>query len=193
MRFKETGPRTGVYAEKPLVSAAAEEFADTEALLQTAEKMFGPYRWERYDIVVLPPRFSAGGMENPRIAFVSPTILTGDKSQLSVIAHELAHSWSGNLVGNATWRDLWINEGLAEYLQSRIISAAYGEPRDAMERVLGLNSLRTDLAKLKSQDQALATDLRDRDPAVAFSERAVREGPPVPHLPRGQIRPRTLR
>ncbi len=169
LRFKETGPRTGVYAEYPLMAAAAEEFAGTEALMQAAEKMFGPYRWERYDIVVLPSRFSLGGMENPRLAFVSPTILTADKSQLSVVAHELAHAWSGNLVGNATWRDLWINEGLAEYLQSRIISAVYGEPRDAMERVLGLKSLRADLAKLKSQDQALAIDLRDRDPVAAFS------------------------
>ncbi len=169
LRFKETGPRTGVYAERPLVSAAAEEFAGTEAMMQAAEKMFGPYRWERYDIVVLPSRFSLGGMENPRISFVSPTIITGDKSQLSVVAHELAHAWSGNLVGNATWRDLWINEGLAEYLQSRIVSAVYGEPRDAMERVLGLNSLRDELAKLKPQEQALAIDLRDRDPGAAFS------------------------
>jgi len=169
LRFKETGPRTGVYAERPLVSAAAEEFAGTEVMMQAAEKMFGPYRWERYDVVVLPSRFSLGGMEYPRISFVSPTILTGDKSQLSVVAHELAHAWSGNLVGNATWRDLWINEGLAEYLQSRIVSAVYGEPRDAMERVLGLNSLRDELAKLKPQEQALAIDLRDRDPGAAFS------------------------
>ncbi len=169
LRFKETGPRSGVYAEKPLVSAAAEEFAGTEAMIQAAEKMFGPYRWERYDIVVLPSRFSLGGMEYPRISFVSPTVVTGDKSQRSVIAHELAHAWSGNLVGNATWRDLWINEGLAEYLQSRIIGATYGEPRDAMERVLGLKSLRDDLAKLKPQEQVLAIDLRDRDPGDAFS------------------------
>ncbi len=169
LRFKETGPRTGVYAERPLLSAAAEEFAGTEALIQAAEKMFGPYRWSRYDIVVLPSRFSLGGMENPRIAFVSPTIITGDKSQVSVVAHELAHSWSGNLAGNATWRELWINEGLAEYLQSRIISAAYGEPRDAMERVLGLNSLRDELARLKPQEQVLAIDLRGRDPGAAFT------------------------
>ena len=111
-----------------------------------------------------------GGMENPRLSFITPTVIAGDKSLVSVIAHELAHSWSGNLVTNATWRDLWLNEGLTGYLESRIVNAVYGERREMMERVLGLTALRADLVRLKPQDQALAIDLRDRDPGEAFSE-----------------------
>jgi hypothetical protein len=118
----------------------------------------------------MPPSFPIGGMENPRLSFITPTVIAGDKSLVSVIAHEMAHSWSGNLVTNATWRDLWLNEGFTDYLQSRIVTAVYGEPRASMEEVLGLQSLRADLAKLKPQDQALAIDLRDRDPGLVFSD-----------------------
>jgi leukotriene-A4 hydrolase len=168
--FKETGPRTGVYAEKPLIKEAAKEFADTESMLAASEKLFGPYRWTRYDVLVMPPSFPIGGMENPRLSFITPTVIAGDKSLVSVIAHELAHSWSGNLVTNATWRDLWLNEGFTDYLQSRIVTAVYGEPHASMEEVLGLQSLRADMAKLKPQDQALAIDLRDRDPGLVFSD-----------------------
>ena len=167
--FKETGPRTGVYAEKPMLKAAAKEFADTESMIAACEKLFGPYRWTRYDILVLPPSFPLGGMENPRLSFITPTVIAGDKSLVSVIAHELAHSWSGNLVTNATWRDVWLNEGFTDYMQSRIVNAVYGEQRMSMEEVLGLASLRTDLAKLQPHDQALAIDLRDRDPELGFS------------------------
>ncbi len=170
LRFKATGPRTGVYAEKPVVNAAAKEFADTESMIETSEKLFGPYRWSRYDILVLPPSFPMGGMENPRLSFITPTVIAGDKSLVSVIAHELAHSWSGNLVTNATWRDLWLNEGFTDYLESRIMKAVYGEQRASMEAVLGLQSLRADLAKLSPQDQVLAIDLRDRDPELVFSD-----------------------
>jgi len=169
LRFQPTGPRTGVYAEKPRLSAAVKEFADTEAMLGAAEKLLGPYRWDRYDILVLPPSFPIGGMENPRLSFLSPTLLAGDKSQVSVVAHELAHCWSGNLVTNATWRDLWLNEGLSRYLESRIVSEVYGERRDAMDRVLGLRALRDELATLGPKDQVLAIDLRGRDPELAFS------------------------
>jgi len=169
LAFKETGPRTGVYAEKPVVKAAAQEFADTEAMIETAEKLFGPYRWDRYDILVMPPSFPVGGMENPRLSFITPTVIAGDKSLVSVIAHELAHSWSGNLVSNATWRDLWLNEGFTDYLESRIVNAVYGEKREMMERVLGLRALQDDLAKLKPADQELAIDLRGRDPDDVFS------------------------
>jgi leukotriene-A4 hydrolase len=170
LKFKATGPRTGVYAEKALINAAAKEFADTESMLAASEKLFGPYRWTRYDVLVMPPSFPIGGMENPRLSFITPTVIVGDKSLVSVIAHEMAHSWSGNLVTNATWRDLWLNEGFTDYLQSRIVTAVYGEPRASMEEVLGLQSLRRDLAKLKPQDQALAIDLRDRDPGLVFSD-----------------------
>ena len=170
LEFQETGPRTGVYAEKSMLKAAAKEFADTESMIQANEKTFGPYRWSRYDVLVMPPSFPAGGMENPRLSFITPTVIVGDKSLVSVIAHELAHSWAGNLVGNATWRDLWLNEGFTDYMESRIMTEVYGEQRASMEAVLGLNSLRADLAKLKPADQILAIDLRDRDPDEVFSE-----------------------
>ena len=169
LEFQETGPRTGVYAEKSMIKAAAKEFADTESMIQANEKMFGPYRWSRYDILVMPPSFPEGGMENPRLSFITPTVIAGDKSLVSVIAHELAHSWAGNLVGNATWRDFWLNEGFTDYMESRIMTAVYGEPRASMEAVLGLKSLQADLAKLKPADQVLAIDLRDRDPADGFT------------------------
>jgi len=108
--FRAMGKRTGVYAEQEILDAAAAEFADTEAMLETTEQTFGPYRWDRYDLLILPPGFPIGGMENPRLSFITPTVIAGDKSLVSLIAHELAHSWSGNLVTNASWRDLWLNE-----------------------------------------------------------------------------------
>ena len=165
LAFKETGPRTGVYAEKSVVKAAAKEFADTESMIAAGEKLFGPYRWTRYDILVLPPSFPVGGMENPRLSFITPTVIAGDKSLVSVIAHELAHSWSGNLVTNATWRDLWLNEGFADYLQSRIMNARIrratrvhgGGARPAIP-ARGVGEAQT------RKDQVLAIDLRDRDP-----------------------------
>jgi leukotriene-A4 hydrolase len=169
LEFQETGPRTGVYAEKSMIKAAAKEFADTESMIQANEKMFGPYRWSRYDILVMPPSFPEGGMENPRLSFITPTVIAGDKSLVSVIAHELAHSWAGNLVGNATWRDFWLNEGFTDYMESRIMTAVYGEPRSSMEAVLGVKSLHADLQKLKPADQILAIDLRDRDPGEGFT------------------------
>src|SRR5216684_3148794 len=163
-------------AEKPVVKAAAKEFADTESMIAASEKLFGPYRWTRYDILVLPPSFPVGGMENPRLTFITPTVIAGDKSLVSVIAHELAHSWSGNLVTNATWRDLWLNEAFTVYLESRITAVVYGEQRAAMERVLGLQSLRKDLARLPPKDQVLAIDLRDRDPDLVFSDVPYQKG-----------------
>ncbi len=170
IEFLATGPRTGVYAEKSILKAAAKEFADTESMIEANEKMFGPYRWSRYDILVMPPSFPQGGMENPRLTFITPTVVVGDKSLVSVTAHELAHSWAGNLVGNATWRDVWLNEGFSDYMESRITGAVYGEERASMEALLGLKSLRADLAKLKPSDQILAIDLRDRDPGEVFSD-----------------------
>jgi leukotriene-A4 hydrolase len=169
LAFKATGPRTGVYADKSVIKAAADEFADAESMIGAAEKLLGPYRWDRFDIMVMPPSFPARGMENPRLAFVTPTVIAGDKSLVSVIAHQLGSSWSGNLVTNATWRDLWLNEGFSAYLESRIMNIVYGEGREMMERVLGLKALREDLATRSPQDQWLAIDLRDRDPEEAFS------------------------
>jgi leukotriene-A4 hydrolase len=170
LAFKETGMRTGVYADKSLLKAATKEFADTEAMIAAGEKLFGPYRWKRFDILVIGPNFPIGGMGNPSLAFISATAIAGDKSLVSIIARELAHSWSGNLVGNATWRDLWLNEAVSAYVESRIMNEVYGEQRASMEAVLGLKSLREDLAGLAPKDQVLAIDLRDRDPGLVLRD-----------------------
>ncbi len=170
LEFRATGPRTGVFAEAPVVEAAAREFSETEQMIQASEELFGAYRWGRYDLLILPPSFPFGGMENPRLSFITPTAIAGDRSLTALIAHELAHSWSGNLVTNATWRDLWLNEGFTVYLQGRIVRAVYGERREAMEEVLDLATLRADLAKHPPADQVLAIDLRGRDPDDVFTQ-----------------------
>jgi hypothetical protein len=139
-------------------------------MLVACESLFGPYRWDRYDLLVLPPSFPLGGMENPRLSFITPTLLAGDRSLTSVIAHELAHSWSGNLVTNATWRDLWLNEGFTVFLERRILEKLYGEQRRAMEDVLGVQSLERDFAELEPRDQVLAIELSGRDPDDVFSQ-----------------------
>lgn len=170
LEFKETGPRTGVYADKSLIKQAAKEFADTESMIQAGEKLTGPYRWSRFDILLMPPSYPVGGAPNPRLAFISPSVIAGDKSLVAVVAHEVAHSWSGNLVGNASWRDLWLNEGFGDYLQGRIMTALFGDSRSSMDAVLGLQSLRADVAKLNPADQVLAIDLRDRNPDAGYTE-----------------------
>ncbi len=169
LEFRATGARTGVFAESSIVDKAASEFSETEQMMQVGEKLFGPYRWGRYDLLILPPSFPFGGMENPRLSFITPTVIAGDRSLTALIAHELAHSWSGNLVTNATWRDLWLNEGFTDYLESRIMEAVYGEKRQAMEAVLNTVSLKDELATLPPADQVLAIDLRGRDPDDAFT------------------------
>ncbi|HVR28737.1 MAG TPA: M1 family aminopeptidase/hydrolase, partial [Thermoanaerobaculia bacterium] len=121
LAFRELGPSSGVYAEPVVVERAAWELEPTEAMIDAAERLYGPYRWGRYDILVLPPSFPFGGMENPRLTFATPTILAGDRSLVSLVAHELAHSWSGNLVTNATWNDFWLNEGFTTYFELRIM------------------------------------------------------------------------
>ncbi len=136
LAFRPIGPRTGVWAEPSIVDAAANEFVDMERMLRTAEALYGPYRWGRYDVLVLPPSFPYGGMENPRLTFATPTAIAGDRSLVSLIAHEMAHSWSGNLVTNAVWADFWLNESFTSYIQSRIVEALYGEGQANMERVL---------------------------------------------------------
>ena len=117
-----------------MLDKAAAEFADTEKMVEAAEKLFGPYKWGRYDMLVLPPSFPFGGMENPRLTFLTPTFIAGDKSLACLIAHELAHSWSGNLVTNATWRDFWLNEGITTYAERRIVEKVYG-PKVAAQQV----------------------------------------------------------
>jgi leukotriene A-4 hydrolase/aminopeptidase len=169
LHFKPMGNRTGVYSEPSILNAAATEFEDTESMLEVTEKTYGPYSWDRYDLLILPPSFPFGGMENPRLSFITPTVIAGDKSLVSLIAHELAHSWSGNTVTNATWRDLWLNEGFTTYLTYRIMEMIYGTDRYNMEAVLGYQDLLADIASLPENDQILAIDLRGRNPDDVFS------------------------
>ncbi|QCZ93801.1 M1 family metallopeptidase [Salinimonas iocasae] len=170
LEFKAMGDRTGVYAEPSMLDAAAAEFEDTESMLELTENKYGPYRWDRYDLLILPPSFPFGGMENPRLSFITPTVIAGDKSLVSLIAHELAHSWSGNTVTNATWRDLWLNEGFTTYLTYRIMEMLYGTDRYNMEAVLGYQSLQADIEALPDADQKLAIDLRGRNADDVFSD-----------------------
>ena len=134
--FQPLGPRTGVYAEPATLPAAAAELVDTEKMVDAAEKLYGPYRWGRYDVIVLPPAFPYGGMENPTLTFLTPTFLAGDRSLVGLVAHELSHSWSGNLVTNAVWSDSWLNEGVTSYFENRIMEALYGPRRAAQEAAL---------------------------------------------------------
>ena len=167
--FEPMSERTGVYAEPSVVEKAAREFEDTEDMMQAVEKLYGPYQWQRYDILVLPPSFPFGGMENPRLTFVTPTILAGDKSLVSLVAHELAHSWSGNLVTNATWRDFWLNEGFTVYLEQRIQERVFGRERSEMEGALEVHELEDELKGLEPRDQLLYVDLDGRDPDDGFT------------------------
>ncbi|MGK2875879.1 MAG: M1 family metallopeptidase [Nocardioides sp.] len=162
--FREVGARSGVYAEPTVIDSAAWEFADTETMIEAAERLYGPYRWGRYDILVLPPSFPYGGMENPRLTFATPTVLAGDRSLVSLIAHELAHSWSGNLVTNSTWNDIWLNEGFTTYFERRIDEEVYGADFTAMEWRLGRHDLERAIGDEDPRDTWLELDLSDRDP-----------------------------
>ena len=154
--FAPFGDDTGVYTEPELLDASVYEFANTQDMLDVAEEQFGPYQWGRYDLLVLPPSFPFGGMENPRLSFLTPSLLAGDRSLVSVVAHELAHSWSGNLVTNATWRDGWLNEGMTSYLESRLMEIIYDKDRVDEERVLSYQELLGDFETVPVERQALA-------------------------------------
>ena len=168
--FKATGPRTGVYAEPSRLEAAAYEFAETEKTVAACEALYGPYRWGRYDLLLLPPSFPYGGMENPRLTFVTPTVVTGDRALVSLVAHELAHSWSGNLVTNATWNDFWLNEGFTEYLTYRLTDAVYGKAQGDLERVLGKQALDQAFAEAATpEDKVLERRTPAKDPDEVFS------------------------
>lgn len=168
VEFQALGPRSGVYAEPDLIEKAAYEFGELEQMISIAENLYGPYRWDRYDLIVLPPSFPFGGMENPRLTFATPTILAGDRSLTSLVAHELAHSWSGNLVTNATWEDFWLNEGFTVYFENRIMENLYGRDYSEMLALLSLQDLRAEVKEMTENQQAedthLKLDLRNRNP-----------------------------
>ncbi|MFT4253323.1 MAG: M1 family metallopeptidase [Caulobacter sp.] len=167
LAFQPLGPRTGIYTEPSTLKAAAWEFADVEKMVEAAEKLYGPYRWGRYDLLVLPPSFPFGGMENPRLTFATPTVIAGDRSLVSLVAHELAHSWSGNLVTNATWADFWLNEGFTVYFENRIMEALYGKDTASMLADLGWTDLQeaiTEAGGPTAPDTRLHIDLTGRDP-----------------------------
>lgn len=169
LHFKAMSERTGVYSELAYLDAAVNEFNDTEKMIDIAENLYGPYLWGRYDLLILPPSFPFGGMENPRLSFITPTVIAGDKSLVNLIAHELAHSWSGNLVTNATWRDLWLNEGFTSYVENRIMEELFGKQRANMENALSVQGLRDEVVALKQGDTILHLTLDGRDPDDAFS------------------------
>lgn len=176
LEFASIGSRTGVYSEPSVVHKAAEEFSDMEKMVEAAEALYGPYQWDRYDVIVLPPSFPFGGMENPRLTFATPTILAGDKSLVALIAHELAHSWSGNLVTNETWNDFWLNEGFTVYFELRIMEALYGKPYSDMLTSLGYQSLKQTVADLDPKDTHLFLDLKDRSPDDGMNDIAYEKG-----------------
>ncbi|HEX6083029.1 MAG TPA: M1 family metallopeptidase [Thermoanaerobaculia bacterium] len=167
LEFRPFDTRSGVYAEPSVIEAAADEFTDTPDMIAAAEELYGPYRWGRYDLLVLPPSFPYGGMENPRLTFLTPTVLAGDRSLVSLIAHELAHSWSGNLVTNATWNDFWLNEGFTTYFEHRITEKLYGREYSEMLWLLGVTEVQDELKTLPAADQHLYVDLAGRDPDEA--------------------------
>jgi leukotriene-A4 hydrolase len=176
--FKSFDKRTGVYAEPVTIDKAAYEFVDLPKMVDAAEKLYGPYEWGQYDLIILPPSFPFGGMENPRLTFATPTILAGDRSLTSLVAHELAHSWSGNLVTNATWNDFWMNEGFTVYFENRIMEALYGKDFADMQRILGQESLKATIKELgdTSADTKLKLNLEGRDPDEGVSDVAYEKG-----------------
>ncbi len=163
LAFRPIGERAGVYAEPGVVDEAAWELAEMEEMMAIVEGLYGPYRWGRYDVLVLPPSFPFGGMENPRLTFLSPTLIAGDRSLVSTIAHELAHSWSGNLVTNATWDDFWLNEGFTVYLEHRVMEKLYGVETSEMLALLEIRDLKEEMAGLDERDTHLRLDLAGRD------------------------------
>jgi len=149
IKFKAINDHIGVYAEEYILEASAEEFAETPLMEEANERLYGPYRWGRYDLIVLPPSFPFGGMENPRLSFMTPTLIAGDKSLTNVVAHELAHSWSGNLVTNSSWRDAWLNEGFTSYVENRVMEDLYGKRRAVMEQALDMEGLKRAIGEAK--------------------------------------------
>ncbi len=176
IEFRSLGARTGVYTEGVMLDKAAYEFVDMEKMVELAESLYGPYQWERYDVIVLPPSFPFGGMENPRLTFATPTIIAGDRSLVSLIAHELAHSWSGNLVTNATWNDFWLNEGFTVYFERRIMEALHDSTYSDMEATLAMQGLNSTIEELEPVQTHLFLDLHGKNPDDGMNDIAYEKG-----------------
>jgi leukotriene-A4 hydrolase len=172
IKFKAIDDRTGVYAEPSLLEKSAWEFAELGKMVNAAEKLYGPYRWGRYDVLVLPPSFPYGGMENPNLTFLTPGVIAGDRSLTSLLAHELGHSWSGNLVTNATWDDIWLNEGFTTYVEHRIGEAIFGEKEAKMQGVLSRKVLNDNIAEFgnTNPDTRLKVNTTGKNPDDAINE-----------------------
>ncbi|MFH6965462.1 leukotriene A4 hydrolase C-terminal domain-containing protein [Flavobacterium sp. FlaQc-28] len=171
IEFQSIDNRTGVYAEPSMLKKSAWEFAELGKMVVAAEKLYGPYRWGRYDVLVLPPSFPYGGMENPNLTFLTPGVIAGDRSLTSLLAHELGHSWSGNLVTNATWDDIWLNEGFTTYVEHRIGEAIFGQKEFEMQNVIIRKELVDNVAEYgnTNPDTRLKVSLTGRNPDEGIS------------------------
>jgi len=176
VKFAPFDQRSGVWTEPSRLEAAHDELTATAEMITAAEALYGPYQWGRYDLLVLPPSFPFGGMENPMMTFATPTIIAGDKSLVSLVAHELAHSWSGNLVTNATWDDFWLNEGFTSYFENRIMESIYGRDAAVQEQALAWAGLQEELASLDAADTRLKLELEGRDPDEGMNTIAYDKG-----------------
>ena len=169
---RDLSPRCRVWAEPAVLDAAAWELAGAEAMMGAAEALFGPYDWQRFDTLVMPPSFPYGGMENPRLTFLTPTVIAGDRSLVNVLAHELAHSWTGNLVTNANAEHFWLNEGFTVYAERRILEALEGSEVAALHAAIGRRDLDDAIARFAKQPELtrLRTHLAGIDPDEAYSQ-----------------------
>ncbi|MFT7157342.1 MAG: leukotriene-A4 hydrolase [Parvicella sp.] len=174
--FKAIDHRTGVYTEPSMLEDCMYELADMGNMVDAAEKLYGAYQWERFDVIVLPPSFPFGGMENPRLTFATPTIIAGDRSLVSLIAHELAHSWSGNLVTNSNWNDFWLNEGFTVYFERRIMEDLFGKDYTDMLALLGFQDLEGTIATTEDAMQTLKLKLMSKHPDDGMSDIAYEKG-----------------
>lgn len=176
--YKSISDKCGVYALPHVIEAAASEFENTSSMIEVAESIAGPYKWGKFDMLVLPEAFPFGGMENPMLTFLTPTIIAGDRSLVSLVAHELAHSWSGNLVTNQTWNDFWLNEGITVYLERRIVESLDGVEQASMHRYNGYLDLMATMGDMgeMSPDAHLKLDLSGRNPDDGMTDVAYEKG-----------------
>jgi hypothetical protein len=180
LKYHAFSKNTGVYCEPELMGASKNEFVDLPRMFNAAERLYGKYQWDQYDLLILPYSFPFGGMENPMLTFVNPTIIAGDRSLVSVIAHELAHSWSGNLVTNHTWNDFWLNEGFTVYFENRIMEKLYGKEIADILAIIEFQELEDELDQINKSkhpnDSKLYLDLENRNPDDGMTDIAYVKG-----------------